>query len=117
MDKLKVLLGNGPRPRYHAARALVYLGELDMGGTSLFEPTGGLLSAQVLSVSLGGDREPGRGPGAWEGTGSLGGGWEPGRGLGAWEGAGSLGGEGAGSLEGAGRGLVASVPVTSSAAS
>ena len=74
MDKLKVLLGNGPRPRYHAARALVYLGELDMGGTSLFEPTGGLLSAQVSSGSLGGDREPGRGPGAWEGAGSLGGG-------------------------------------------
>ena len=36
-----VAIGNGPRPRYHAVRVLVYLGELDMGGTSLFEPTGG----------------------------------------------------------------------------
>ena len=39
-NKLKSLLASGPRPRYHAARGLVYLGELDIGGTSLYAPTG-----------------------------------------------------------------------------
>ena len=40
VDKFCSLLSNGPRPRYHAARALVYLGKLDLlKDFSLFEPT------------------------------------------------------------------------------
>ncbi len=40
VDKFASLLSNGPRPRYHAARALVYLGKLNLlQDFSLFEPT------------------------------------------------------------------------------
>ena len=38
--RLRALLESGPRPRFHASRALVYLGELDLGCVSLFESTG-----------------------------------------------------------------------------
>ena len=39
MDKFHSSLIHGPRPRYHASRALVYLGKLEMlQGISLFEP-------------------------------------------------------------------------------
>ena len=34
--KLRDLLGNGARQRYHAVRGLVYMGELDIGTTNLF---------------------------------------------------------------------------------
>lgn len=37
IDKLCNLLSNGPRPRYQAMRALVYLGNLQLPGCSLFD--------------------------------------------------------------------------------
>ena len=39
VEKFHSSLVHGPRPRYHASRALVYLGKLEMlKGVSLFEP-------------------------------------------------------------------------------
>ena len=39
IKQLQVLLSKGPRPRYHASRALVYMGHLDLvQGSVLFDP-------------------------------------------------------------------------------
>ncbi len=38
--RLRPLLTSGPRPRFHAARALVYVGELDLSHVSVFHTTG-----------------------------------------------------------------------------
>ena len=38
--KLRELLDNGPRQRYHASRGLVYMGELDLGSVSIFDENG-----------------------------------------------------------------------------
>ena len=38
--KLRELLDNGPRQRYHASRGLVYMGELDLGNVSVFDENG-----------------------------------------------------------------------------
>ena len=34
--KLRDLLGNGPRQRFHGARGLVYMGELDLAPSNVF---------------------------------------------------------------------------------
>ena len=49
--KLRDLLGNGPRQRFHAARGLVYMGELDLGVCSVFSDSesGGEVDSVVLS--------------------------------------------------------------------
>lgn len=39
LDRLKGLLNHGPRPRYHAIRALVYLGHLQLSKSNLFQPS------------------------------------------------------------------------------
>ena len=38
--KLRDLLDNGPRQRFHAARGLVYMGELELGTTNMFSDNG-----------------------------------------------------------------------------
>ena len=48
--RLRDLLGNGQRQRYHATRGLVYMGELDLGSNNIF--TDNDSSLEVDSVVL-----------------------------------------------------------------
>ena len=52
VEKFHSSLIHGPRPRYHASRALVYLGKLEMlKGISLFEPIATGRNTIVTSVA------------------------------------------------------------------
>jgi hypothetical protein len=47
MDKLSTLLSNGPTIRHHSAKAMVYLGEMNTQGNSVFHRSNGYGSEEV----------------------------------------------------------------------
>ena len=51
VDRLKGLLNHGPRPRYHAIRALVYLGKLQLSKCNLFQPQQSYDTESVIEIT------------------------------------------------------------------